>query len=621
MQVTLSADNSGEGIGRNRRPLEPMLSFKVKLVSYFVLLTLVPLGAALWGFDVLSQRSETRRADARLQAGLRAGLNEYEDAVAALDRSGTRLASFPAFQRALRDRDPRALRDYLDANPSLQVRAGSLVLGTSPPPGAVVRSVTVVARGRVLGEIVNWFRIDRVFLQGIAAKAGAEPRETFVLLRGGVVRLGPPRLLREPIAAPAGRPSVQRVGRVRYRLLASPPLEQPRGAAFAMLTPEAAIDTAARRSERTMVLALLASLLLVGLVAYGLSRSIVGTLSRLARAAEGIAAGRLGERVPVRGRDEFGQLGRAFNEMAAQLEERVAELEAERTRVSRATHRIGEALGATHDVEQLLTVIVETAVEATGARAGFVRAEDGRERARHGDAASGDELLELPLRASRRAFGTLVLAGHEFGIEERETAASLVAQAVIALENARLHRIVERQALVDGLTGLANRRSAEDTLRTELARAERRGEEVALVLVDIDNFKDVNDRFGHPAGDAVLREFARRLRHTVREIDLAARWGGEEFCLVLPTSDGEGGAQVAERARQALESRAIVLPDGTEVRATASFGVASFPLHAGAGGLVAAADEALYAAKRTGKNRVVTAVELAVAPEPARPGR
>jgi diguanylate cyclase (GGDEF)-like protein len=591
-----------------------MLSFKFKLVSYFVLLTLVPLGAALWGFDVLSQRSETRRADARLQAGLRTGLNEYEDAVAALDRSGTRLASFPAFQRALRDRDRTALRDYVAANPSLQVRAGNLALGASPPSGAVVRSVTVVARGRVLGETVNWFRIDRAFLRRVADKAGAEPGETFVLLRGGVVGLGPPQLLREPVAAHAGRPSVQRVGRVRYRLLASPSLEQPRGAAFAMLTPEAAIDTAARRSERTMALALLASLLLVSLVAYGLSRSIVGTLSRLARAAEGIAAGRLGERVPVRGRDEFGQLGRAFNEMAAQLEERVAELEAERTRVSRATHRIGEALGATHDVDQLLTVIVETAVEATGASAGFVRGDDGRERARHGETASGDDLLELPLRASRRAFGTLVLAGREFGIEERVTAASLVAQAVIALENARLHRIVERQALVDGLTGLANRRSAEDTLRTELARAERRGEEVALVLVDIDDFKDVNDRFGHPAGDAVLREFARRLRHTVREIDLAGRWGGEEFCLVLPTSDGEGGAQVAERARQALECRPIALPDGTEVRATASFGVASFPAHADAGGLVAAADEALYAAKRMGKNRVVTAVELAGRP-------
>jgi diguanylate cyclase (GGDEF)-like protein len=588
-----------------------MVSFKVKLVSYFVLLTLVPLGAALWGFDTLSKRSETRRTDARLQAGLRTGLNAYEDAVGALDRSGTRLAGFASFQRALRDRDRAALTDYLATNPTLQVRAGSLSLGAPPPPGAVVRSVTVVAGGRVIGEVVNWFRIDRRFLARVASRAGVEPGETFVLLRNHVVRLGPKVLLGAKVGGRTGRPSVQSVAGVRYRMLDSPPLEQPRGATFAMLAPQSTIDAAARRSQRTMVLALAASLLLVGLVAYGLSRSIVGTLARLARAAEGIAGGHLGERVPVRGRDEFGQLASAFNEMAAQLEARMQELDAERTRVGRATNRIGEALAATHDVDQLLAVIVETAVEATRARAGFVRADDGRERARRGVPEAGDQTLELPLRASRRAFGTLVLAGRDFGLEERETAASLAAQAVIALENARLHRIVERQALVDGLTGLANRRSAEETLRTELARAARSGEELALVLVDLDGFKAVNDRHGHPAGDAVLREFAGRLRQAVREIDLAARWGGEEFCLVLPTSDGEGGAYVAERARAALESRPIVLPDGTQVHVTASFGVASYPAHADANGLVAAADEALYCAKRAGKNRVVTAVELA----------
>jgi diguanylate cyclase (GGDEF)-like protein len=611
MQVPRSADKADAGIGRNRRLLEPMVSFKIKLVSYLVLLTLVPVGAALWGFDALSARSETRRADARLQAGLRAGVNGYEDAVATLDRSGARLARFPSFQRALRDRDRGALADFAGANPTLELRAGSLVLGTPPPPGSVVRSVTVVADGHALGRLVNWFRIDRAFLGRLAGRAGVEPGETFVLLRDGVVRLGPKPLLGVRVGGRPGRPRVETLAGTRYRLLDAPPVAQPRGAAFAMLTPQSAIDAAARRSERTMVLALAASLLLSGLVAYGLSRSIVRTLSRLARAAEGIAAGRLGERVPVRGRDEFGQLAGAFNEMAAQLEARMEELESERSRLGRATNRIGEALAATHDVEQLLIVVVETAVEATGAHAGHVRGEDGRERAQLGTAAAGDETLELPLQAGRRAFGTLVLAGRAFGDEERENAISLVGQAVIALENARLHRIVERQALIDGLTDLANRRAAEDTLRTELARAERAGGDVALVMVDLDGFKDVNDRHGHPAGDAVLREFARRLRHTVREIDLTARWGGEEFCLVLPGSDGAGAVQVAERARQALERRAVTLPDGTRVHVTASFGVASYPAHASVDGLVAAADEALYQAKRTGKNRVVVAAEHA----------
>ncbi|HVY49330.1 MAG TPA: GGDEF domain-containing protein, partial [Minicystis sp.] len=152
-----------------------------------------------------------------------------------------------------------------------------------------------------------------------------------------------------------------------------------------------------------------------------------------------------------------------------------------------------------------------------------------------------------------------------FGPEESETAASLAAQAVIALENARLHRIVEQQALVDGLTGLANRRSAEEMLRSELTRTERFGGEVALVLADLDDFKSVDDRYGHPAGDAVLREFARRLRHTVREVDLAARWGGEEFFLLLPGPDAAGAARLAERAREALEVFDLGCPEAIGV--------------------------------------------------------
>ena len=138
------------------------------------------------------------------------------------------------------------------------------------------------------------------------------------------------------------------------------------------------------------------------------------------------------------------------------------------------------------------------------------------------------------------------------------TAASLAGQAVVALENARLHRIVERQALVDGLTGLANRRQADETLASELARAERLGGPVGLILADVDDFKAVNDRHGHPTGDIVLRDLAETFRETVREIDTAARWGGEEFAVILPGTDLEGAAQLAERLRVALSEREIL---------------------------------------------------------------
>ena len=129
------------------------------------------------------------------------------------------------------------------------------------------------------------------------------------------------------------------------------------------------------------------------------------------------------------------------------------------------------------------------------------------------------------------------------------------------------------------------------------------------MLADLDAFKAVNDRFGHPSGDLVLRAFARTLRETAREIDIAGRWGGEEFALILPGTDAAGGAAVAERARAAFEATEIAGADGETIRITASFGVASFADAGSVDVLVASADGALYRAKRSGKNRVVSAAE------------
>jgi diguanylate cyclase (GGDEF)-like protein len=297
--------------------------------------------------------------------------------------------------------------------------------------------------------------------------------------------------------------------------------------------------------------------------------------------------------------------------MAEQLQTRLLELERARGLAREANARFGEALAATHDPNELLRIVVESAVEAAGAVGGVVVRPDG-ELARVGNPEAGSQRIAFPLRLGMADFGSLVVSGESFDAEQVEAVASIATRVVVALENARLHRIVERQAMHDELTGLANRRSVESTLAGELARAERFGESVCFVLADLDDFKVVNDTHGHPFGDDALRAFAAALLANVREVDLAGRWGGEEFALVLPGTDAAGGVRLAERAREALESHPMRTADGRAVVLTASFGVAAFPDWDESGEIVAAADSALYAAKRSGKNRVVLAAESTV---------
>ncbi len=220
---------------------------------------------------------------------------------------------------------------------------------------------------------------------------------------------------------------------------------------LAAFTPSSGIADEQGSVIGRLLVGLLGSLLLIAFVAYLAGRSIVSGLDPLVTAADSIAAGRLHERVPVRGKDEFATLGRSFNEMAAQLEARLEDLEGERRRLREANARFGDALASALDPEQLRRVIVESAVEATQADGGLVVAEDGSV-VEAGDV-TGEERLEFELTVGRRSFGRLLLFGSDFDVEERMTAASLAGQAVVALENARLHRIVERQALIDGLTG------------------------------------------------------------------------------------------------------------------------------------------------------------------------
>ena len=184
-----------------------------------------------------------------------------------------------------------------------------------------------------------------------------------------------------------------------------------------------------------------------------------------------------------------------------------------------------------------------------------------------------------------------------------------VSQAAPVLANLRNLAIAEVRAATDSLTGLPNKRAVADTLNRMLAQASRTLAPLSLLMLDLDHFKDINDRLGHPVGDQALASVGAALRSTLRDSDFAGRNGGEEFAIILPDTDTDGAALAAEKIRLAIES--ITTP-GIDVFVTASIGLASYPYHATTPErLERLADSALYMAKRSGRNRVVVAAPTA----------
>ena len=216
-------------------------------------------------------------------------------------------------------------------------------------------------------------------------------------------------------------------------------------------------------------------------------------------------------------------------------------------------------------------------------------------------------VIIVPLVAEGGVQG-VVLAEHALRsgsrIERRVVAAveRFASHGALSLRNAALLEAMERMASTDALTGIANRRTFEATAERELARAARNNEPVALVLVDIDNFKRLNDTYGHREGDKVLRKVAEVLQATCRSFDTPARYGGEEFAIVLPGCDLRAAVEAAERMRRAVASV------DHEARVTVSAGVAVHPRNgADVDALVRSADAALYESKRSGRDRVSAA--------------
>jgi diguanylate cyclase (GGDEF)-like protein len=243
----------------------------------------------------------------------------------------------------------------------------------------------------------------------------------------------------------------------------------------------------------------------------------------------------------------------------------------------------------------------------------FVRSEELADRP---PAWHANDMLLVPLMSHDEMIGYLSVRNPRDGriprIEQVRTLEIFGAQVVMALQSSDQIEEIKRLTFIDGLTPAYNYRYFQETLVREIHRHQRSGHEMALGMLDIDNFKRINDTFGHPVGDEILRGMVEELMKKARDTDVVARYGGEEFAIIFPDTPASSARDAANRLREVIERREFVMPQLRRgLRVTASMGVAVFPLNGRTPtDLIARADAALYFAKKNGKNQVAMASEL-----------
>ncbi len=455
----------------------------------------------------------------------------------------------------------------------------------------------------------------------------------------------------DAVLAAAERAAEGSVGGWHYRLHAVPaglPID------LIVLLPQATSGPLLPLAVVLVCLAAFAAVLAV--LAARLTRPLAG----LTYTAQRLGDGDLSARTRVSGNDEIGVLGAAMDAMAERLERTVAEAEQRREALAETFAQFGEALANTHNLDALLRTVVEAARQGGDAAVGTVLLGDGTGLAERvslaPDGADGvwvagvlERLTDLAARAAASAqacpadlgptagaalavpmcrgeemLGVLAVARRPGRppLDEAAVAAvtALAAHAGTAVANVQEHLDAQRMSVTDPLTGTGNMRHLTSTLAREVERAHRFGRTLSVLMLDLDHFKQVNDWGGHAFGDAVLREFAHRLRGCLREVDMVARRGGEEFAVVLPETGMAGAEAVVRRVMERM--RAEPFRSGAQSRpVTVSIGIATYPDHGPtANEVLHAADTALYAAKRAGRDRWCRAPATAVASDTTRSG-
>jgi diguanylate cyclase (GGDEF)-like protein len=617
-------------------------TFRARLRLFFVVIVVVPMitiAVVLYQLIVASESSQT---DARLSESQTVTQEIYAKEQQVAGSVADQIGKDQQLADALDAEDRRAVQARLDTLTKrleaqfVELRVdgkGRFESGSQPAMASATRRLLNDQR-EATGELSVSMRSPDAFAREIADLTGSEV----------VVSEDGRRLATTQPNAPAELPvrgAVDVTG-ADYRVASFRPAKRdPVQVSLLMADRDAASPTS--RASLVAAAAFIGFLALAFAFAVAVSRRLQSEIQRLLEAAQRLGSGDFSVAVPAEGNDEFAALGKEFNSMARQLQARLEELQRERERLEEAIRRVGQSVAAGLDRVGVLEIVVQTAVEGVGAAAGraTMRGEENRlievartgepeafRRALHAAEAAvidagqvaeiqlgGASALAAPLGANEagdQVIGIVSIARSDqaFTHAERELFDYLTNQASVSVENVDLHETVQRQAVTDELTGLFNHRRFQEVISAEVERARRYGQEMGLIMLDIDNFKQVNDTYGHLQGDLVLQEVARVLRQSSREIDEPARYGGEEMAVALPQTDLEGAYQFAERVRHAVEALEMPLLDGEgTLKVTASFGVASLATadHADKASLVAAADRALYEAKRTGKNRTVRA--------------
>jgi len=612
------------------------MSFRTRLGLFFLLMVAIPIAAITVLASDVTGDSQAGKADAMVATGLDAALSIYDEGTAAAQKKATALLESPTFLAALESGDPERIRSEVG---DVAGESGLEYLAVTTPAGeelTPIPSDLPIATAVVTDQTGDL----RVVASVTDADTYVKRVEELTGLRVAALGSDGERVASEGLRTD-GLPSPEEAADAEIEggsARAATAALGDDGSAVTVLAPIASGGFFDSRPRIAIFVAVFLAIALTGVAV--IARTMQSQIAAMLGAARRIGSGDFSRRVPVVGRDEMAGLASEFNKMTDQLEQQIGQLRRQRTELDRSVRRLGGAFASGLDRRALLGIVAETALGACDAEYARVSLDDGglievpqgfvgpaRDAAVAGQKRADREgskidvrraegfALAAPLKrlADGAVCGSLSIgrSGAAFEESDREVFLYLIGQASASIENISAHERVSEQAVTDELTGLPNNRAFRETIDREASRAERFGHELSLIILDVDNFKSVNDTHGHLQGDEVLRVIGRLLLDEPRAIDEPARYGGEEFVVALPETGTDGAVELAERIRERLEAEEIPLLDGSgPLRVTASFGTATMPVSAATvRQLFVAADEALYEAKRSGKNRVVTAPE------------